>query len=52
MKYNIDRDQIEMSVRELCESALINGDIDCRRSPVPLRERAAEGKKIHKKLQN
>ena len=51
MKYDIERDHIEMSVRELCESALLNGDIDCHRSPSNLRERAAEGQKAHQKLQ-
>lgn len=52
MKYNIERDQIELSVRSLCELALLSGDIDCRRSGVDLYERAAEGQKIHQKIQN
>lgn len=51
MKYDIDRDHIEMSVRELCEMALLSGDINCHRSPIDLRERAAEGKRVHQKLQ-
>ncbi len=52
MKYDIERDQIELSVRSLCESALLSGDIDCHRSSVNLYQRAAEGQKIHRKLQN
>ena len=52
MKYDIERDQVELSVRSLCELALLSGDIDCRRSSGDLFERAAEGQKIHKKLQN
>ena len=51
MRYDAERDHIEMSVRELCESALLCGDIDCHRSPSNLRERAAEGQKAHQKLQ-
>lgn len=51
MRYDADRDQIELSVRELCELALLRGDIDCRRSPAELRERAAEGQRVHQKLQ-
>ena len=51
MKYDAQRDHIEISVRELCESALLQGDIDCHRSPTNLRERAAEGQKAHQKLQ-
>ena len=51
MKYDIDRDQIEMSVRELCETALLRGDIDCRRSSSSLRERGAEGARVHRELQ-
>ena len=51
MRYDKDSDHIEMSVRELCESALLGGDIDCHRPPVNLRERAAEGQKVHQKLQ-
>lgn len=52
MRYNADRDQIEMSVRELCEIALLGGDIDNRRSSKKLYERARDGQKIHQKLQN
>ena len=52
MRYNKDRDQIELSVRELCETALLSGDIDCRRSSSDFYERAAEGQRIHQKLQN
>ena len=51
MRYDADRDHIEMSVRELCEMALLHGDIDCRRSPLSLYERAAEGQRVHQKLQ-
>ena len=52
MKYDIDRDQIELSVRELCEMATLHGDIDNRRSSKNLYERAAEGQRVHKKLQS
>ena len=52
MKYDMERDQIELSVRSLCEFALLSGDIDCRRGSGDLYERAAEGQRIHKKLQN
>lgn len=51
MRYDIERDHIEMSVKELCEMALLSGDIDCHRSPVNLRERAIEGQKAHRQLQ-
>ena len=51
MRYDIERDRIEMSVRALCESALLSGNIDCKRGG-DLFERAAEGREIHKKLQN
>ncbi len=51
MRYDIDRDHVELSVRELCELALLRGNIDCHRSPSSLRERAAEGQRIHQKLQ-
>ncbi|MBQ8408541.1 MAG: ATP-dependent DNA helicase [Clostridia bacterium] len=51
MRYDADRNHIELSVRELCETALLRGDIDCRRSSVNLYERAAEGKRVHQKLQ-
>ena len=52
MRYDSDRDQIEMSVRELCERALLRGHIDRYRSSSSLRERAAAGQRAHKKLQN
>ena len=52
MNYNSERDMIEMSVRELCELALLSGDIDCRRSGKDRYERAVEGQKIHQKIQN
>ncbi len=52
MKYNGDKDQIELSVGELCEMALTGGDIDNRRSRKGLHERAAYGQRIHQKLQN
>ena len=52
MRYDRDRDHIEMSVRELCELALLSGDIDCRRGTDDPYERAALGREIHKKLQN
>ncbi len=51
MRYDVDRDHVELSVRELCELALLRGNIDCHRSPSSLRERAAEGQRIHQKLQ-
>ena len=51
MRYDGDRDHIEMSVRELCELALLSGDIDCHRSSSGSYERAAEGQRIHQKLQ-
>lgn len=52
MRYDIERDHVEMSVRELCEAALLRGNIDCHRSPKSLRERAAEGQAVHQKLQS
>ena len=52
MKYDIERDQIELSVRSLCEMALLSGDIDCRRAAGNFYERASEGQKAHQKLQN
>ncbi len=51
MRYDIDRDHVELSVRELCELAFLRGNIDCHRSPTSLRERAAEGQRVHQKLQ-
>ena len=51
MLYDIERDHIEMSVKELCEMALLSGNIDCHRPHVDLFERAAEGQKIHRQLQ-
>ena len=53
MKYNAERQQIELSVGELCDLALLSGDIDCRRSSHSKRyDRAKEGGAIHRKLQN
>lgn len=52
MKYDIDRDQIELSVRELCNMALLDGDIDNRRSSQSLADRATEGKRVHQRIQN
>ena len=43
MRYNAERDQIEISVRELCAMALSRGSIDSRRSHGNLYERAREG---------
>ncbi|MBR4032819.1 MAG: ATP-dependent DNA helicase [Clostridia bacterium] len=51
MRYDNERDHIEMSVRELCEMALLRGDIDCRRPASSRRERVSEGTRIHQKLQ-
>ena len=51
MRYDSDRDQIEMSVRSLCELALLSGDIDCRHSQFNVYERAREGQRVHQKLQ-
>lgn len=51
MKYDIEKDYIELSVRSLCEAALLTGDIDCRKGVVDIYARAAEGQKVHKKLQ-
>ena len=52
MKYNPERDQIELSVTELCDMALLGGHIDCRRSSNGLKMRAAEGKRVHSLLQS
>lgn len=52
MRYNAERDQIEISVRELCDAALSRGSIDSRRSHRNLYERARAGGEIHRKLQN
>ena len=51
MKYDMERDQIELSVRSLCELALLSGDIDCRHSQFNVYERAREGQRVHQKLQ-
>ncbi len=51
MRYDIKRDEIELSVSELCDAALLCGHIDCRRSPVSLKIRAAEGRRVHSMLQ-
>lgn len=51
MKYNFDSDCFEMSVGELCLSALVGGDIDCRHSSRDRStDRAQEGTKIHNVL--
>ena len=50
MRYCREKKQIEMSVGELCDMAYRSGDIDSR-AVRSSRERAAEGVKIHKKLQ-
>lgn len=52
MRYNADRDQIEISVRELCDMALLRGSIDSRRSHGNIYDRAREGGAIHRRLQN
>ncbi len=51
MVYNWDRDQIEMSVTELCTMALSSGSIDTSRPSVSLKERASVGRRVHTKLQ-
>ena len=50
MKYNIDNQTIELSVRELCNIACPHGDIDCR-SIGGIHERGVQGSAIHKKIQ-
>ena len=50
MRYNLDSDCFELSVGELCVSALVGGDIDCRRLHGRSTERAFEGARIHKTL--
>ena len=50
MRYDKERGQIETSVRRLCALALSFGDIDSRSSAASLRERTAEGSRIHKKI--
>ncbi len=50
MRYNLDSDCFELSVGELCASALAGGDIDCRRSHSRSNERALKGTSIHKAL--
>lgn len=52
MNYDLERDEIEISVTELCDMALISGDIDCRHSGFDLKKRGAEGRKIHRRLQS
>ena len=42
MKYEIDRDEIELSVDELCDMASSRGSIDCRRSAIGLRGKSAD----------
>ncbi|MBR3895174.1 MAG: ATP-dependent DNA helicase [Clostridia bacterium] len=53
MKYDVERAVVRLSVRELCETALLAGDLDLR--PGTSRrfsaERAAIGAKVHRKLQ-
>lgn len=52
MRYDVERAAVILSVRELCELALLSGDLDLRfggRGFSP--ERAAIGSKVHRKLQ-
>lgn len=53
MKYDVEIAAIRLSVRELCERALIAGDLDLRpgMSRRPSFERAAVGAAVHRKLQ-
>lgn len=45
MKYDIDRDEIELSVDELCDMTSSRGSIDCRRSGIGLRGKSADAKR-------
>lgn len=53
MKYDIGRAVVRMSVRELCVTALLAGDLDLRPGMTkrPSFERAVIGAKAHRKLQ-
>ncbi len=53
MKYDVERAVVMLSVTELCARATVEGDLDLRfgKSRFPSPARAAEGVKIHKKLQ-
>ncbi len=53
MKYDVERAVITLSVGELCELALLSGDLDLRPGRGKRRDaaRAAVGSRIHRKLQ-
>ena len=50
MHYNLETEQIEISVRELCALAFKGGSLDNRVPPVNLYRRAEEGREVHEKL--
>ena len=50
MRYDINRDAIELSVEELCMSALMGGSIDNRHASRRFHERAADRSHIYEKL--
>ena len=50
MRYNMDNDTVELTVEELCVSALALGDIDCRRSAPSYHEKASDHQRIYDKL--
>ncbi len=50
MRYDEERDVIELSVEELCTSALSGGNIDVRHQSRRYRERAADHARIYNKL--
>ncbi len=50
MRYDESRDVIELSVEELCMSALMGGSIDSRGTHKRFRERAADRSQIYEKL--
>ena len=51
MKYNRERCAIELSVRDLCETALKSGDLGGSSSPFSLSSLPFDGGAIHRKLQ-
>ena len=52
MRYDIERDEIELSVNELCDAAELGGHIDCRRPSASTKLRSADGKRAYSILQS
>ena len=50
MKYDIERDEIELSLDELCDMAEMGGSIDCRRSSLNIRMKTADKSRAFEKI--